>query len=257
MADILVPILTEEVWQLILSICFFFGLIFMGLVIVGGFGSEDDGFDMDDGSDLEAGGNLDLEDMDTSVTIDTDVDEGIDTELSTSIEVEDLDDLGMDAENPSMEAHYGLKDGEHIPERQSENELKSRHKMGSLASFTLFFGGIGLLMIPGLNDQGLTIAFVSGIVASKIYGFLIGTIAKNTNNRLYKIGYGDPAKVMYGLSYKKSSMVNVTRKDGIVIPVLARGASPLDEFGKGEIGFIVGKDPDGQYLIARKISGQS
>ncbi len=285
MVDILAPLLSNETWMFLFSVCFFFGLLFLGLVILGGLGSEDEGLDADQDSfetDFDADADLDIDaDMDANFDLDVDADmdidlDGLDSSMSTGeggLDLQfdgdfdtdfdadfdtDIDadvDADMDVDADGGDVHggsekHGIWDKEHIPERQDEYGLESKHKLGNFATFNLFFGALGLLLLP-VSDLDLGIAFASGFVASKAFGFLIGSIAKNTNNPLQQISYGDPAKVLYGLSYKKSSMANVTRKDGIVVPVLARGATPSDSFGRGEIGYVVGRDPDGHYLISK------
>ncbi len=244
MADLITPLLDIETWKIIFSTSFFFGVFFFTLSIIGGFESHDhdiDGHDTHfdaDGHDahFDAGGHdahLDAGGHDTHFDVNHDV---------------HLDDHNLDGSKP---VNIVIDDTDQIPEKQNEWETQSKHKLGSIASFAMFFGAIGLLNASDLSDVNLGFALLAGVIASKVFNFLIGTIAKNTNNPIYRIGYGDPAKVLFGISYKKTGMINVTRKDGIIVSVLGRGATPADEFQKGETGIIVGRDEDGYYLVSK------
>lgn len=282
MSNYILSIFAEEVWYTLFVTCFFFGLFFLLIVVLGAFG-EDDGADShgDSGDGMDHGFDHDL-DIDTDLDLDTDFsvdhDFGVDHDLSidhdmsmdhdldvdANISVDhdlgvdhdlDLDadlsmdhDFDLDAEASLGDVHHEMSHGE--VGLDPDKQPKSRFLMGNISSFLLIFGQVGWMNSNPVTDQGLLIAIIAGYVASIVFGWILANYAKTTIVPIIRIARGDIAKVIYEVTPQKKGLVHVYRRDGSISSVIAIGKYPHDFFLKNEKGYIWSKN-ESNYTITK------
>ncbi len=277
MSTYIVELIGNETWTTLFMFSFFFGLIFFIFVLIGALGHDNDAdteldgdasFDVD--SDIDADMDFDLDadldtDMDMDLGTDLDLDADIDTEMDLGMDPDidtDLDfDVDIDHDLPSgintpFESHIEFEHGGDVGIAQdSHYEEKSNYLMGNISSFMLIWGQIGWLNSNNLNDLILIYAFLGGLLTSKLFAWVIANYAKTVIVPIKHIYRGDVGSVIYGITPEKPGMVHVTRKDGVISTIIARGAFGHDYFDKGEKGYIWTKEGE-LYTITKGLKGQ-
>lgn len=241
-------------------------------------GDHDLGGDHDFDVDHDLGGDHDFDlDADHDLSIDADHDLSMDVDHDLSMDADhdfDLDadhDLNLDGDHDlggdhdfdadhdmSMDADHDLSlDDLQIDDihdvgtiRDSSYTLKTNFMMGNISVFLLFWGQTGWLYINELSDLTLFFSILVGILSSKAFAFFLSKYAKTVVVPLVKIQKGDIAQVINAVSPSTAGRVHVRRRDGIMDPVMAKGAYPHDTFGRGEKGYIMGKTSS-LYLITK------
>ena len=256
-------------WTTLFMFSFFFGLIFFAFVLLGAFGHDNDtegdldsdasfeldadtDLDLDLDADIDADMNLDIHaDVDTDLDLHADIDSDLHLEMDTDFD----HDLTSSMETP-FESHIEFEHGGDVGIAQdSYYEEKSNYMMGNISSFMLIWGQIGWLNSNNLNDLVLVYAFLGGFLTSKIFAWVIANYAKTVIVPIQHIYRGDVGVVIYGITPAKSGLVHVTRKDGIISSIMARGAFGYDNFDKGEKGYVWTKEGE-LYTITKGLKGQ-
>lgn len=243
MSDYIIKLLDLTTWELIFSVCFFLGLFFTIYIIFGALNSGDShegdhDLDADHDFDLDADHDLSL-DADHDLSLDADHDLSLDADHDFSLEdiqLDDIHDVGT------------LRDLGTI--KDTSYTMKTNFMMGNISVFLLFWGQTGWLYINELSDLTLFFSLMVGVLSSKAFAFFLGKYAKTVVVPLVKIQKGDIAQVIHSVSPSTAGRVHVRRRDGVMDPVMAKGAYPHDTFGKGEKGYILGKSSS-IYLITR------
>jgi hypothetical protein len=132
-----------------------------------------------------------------------------------------------------------------IPE---SHQIESKYWLGNISVFLLFFGQIGWFNVSRFGDLAIVIAIIGGFVASRLFSWFIANYAKTVIVPIHHISRGDIGKVVFGLNYSHTGLVLVTRRDGIISSIIAKGAFPHDSFKPGDLGYIWSKS-DGIYTI--------
>jgi hypothetical protein len=127
--------------------------------------------------------------------------------------------------------------------------------MGNISSFLFFFGLVGWPVANNLQDFHIVLSVVVGLMAAKIFAYIIATYAKTVIVPLKPIRRGDVAQVRYSVTPEKAGMITIIRRDGVISTEMARGAFAHDFFDKTEKGYIWDRKK-GIYLITRGVSGQ-
>lgn len=136
-----------------------------------------------------------------------------------------------------------------VLERHQFEEI-AKSKFGNISVFLFMFGGFGLIGSSDLTDTALLIAIGAGIIGMRIFAFLLKKIAKTSVNPINLVSKGDIGSVVYGVTHEKPGIVMVTRKDGILTSVIAKGAFPHDNFDANERGYIWGIQNE-VYLLTK------
>lgn len=226
--NIIVDLLGKEGWITIFLTCFWFGLFLLIIVLFTTFHHVD--FDKD-----HHFGHLTQDyhhgDFHSNSELHHDMPhDSIDHELDTHSNLEVLSVRKI--------------------ENQTNPEIQSRYWLGNLSVFLVIFGQLGWFNIHHFGDTAIALAIIGGASASKIFSWFIANYAKTVIVPIHHISRGDIGKVIYPLDNQQFGLIQVTRKDGIVSPVIAQGAFPYDSFEPGELGYIWSKK-DGLYTITK------
>ncbi|OLS19603.1 MAG: hypothetical protein HeimC2_40820 [Candidatus Heimdallarchaeota archaeon LC_2] len=274
MSTYIIGLIGIKIWTTIFMFSFFFGLIFFAFVLLGAFGHDSDtegeldgdaSFDLDADTDMNLDIHADLDtDLDLHADIDADMHLDVHADLDTDLDMHaDIDsdfhlemDTDFDHDLPSsldtpFESHIEFEHGGDVGIAQdSHYEEKSNYMMGNISSFMLIWGQIGWLNSNNLNDLILLYAFLGGFLTSKLFAWVIANYAKTVIVPIQYINRGDVGTVIYGIAPEKPGLVHVTRKDGVISPIIARGAFGHDVFDKGEKGYVWTKEGE-LYTINR------
>ena len=226
MRNFIIPLIPIESWIVIFSFCFFFGLIFLIMVIFN---------------------SMEHSNMDHDVSHDAGFDHGIDHDLSMDHDLSIDHDINLDHD-------VQLIHSEHLEfmDTESQKEAKvSKYLLGNITVFMLTFGATGLVNRDELSDLILIIGIIMGVIFSKIFAFALAKIAKSTENPFYHIGLGDEVRAVHEFDMKKKGVGNVTRRDGMTTTIITRGEYNTDSFKKGEVGYIIGKLKNEVYLVTK------
>ena len=202
---------------------------------------------------LDADNDLDADDLshDMGHDVDSDMDHGLDLDHDFSLD-HDVDfDADLDIDGDLEMINFEINDFSDVGAiRDRSHTLKSNFMMGNISVFLLFSGQIGWMYVEGLSDAHIFFALLTGYLASRAFAYVIKNYTKTVVVPLVKVRKGDIARVQYQVSQKKPGLVNVMRQDGVIDPVMAKGAYSLDTFGKNELGMVTGKE--GQLYIITK-----
>lgn len=257
MSTYIVELIGIETWTTLFIFSFFFGLIFFIFVLIGALGHDNDAdaeLDGDASFDVDADIDADI-DADMDFDLDADLDTDMDLDLETDLDLDADIDSDMQIDTP-FDSHVELDHGGDVGLAQdSHYEEKSNYMMGNISSFMLIWGQIGWLNSSNLTDLVLVSAFLGGFLMSKIFALVIATYAKTVIVPIQHIYRGDVGIVIYGVTPLKPGMVHVTRKDGVISSIIARGAFGHDNFDKGEKGYVWTKEGE-LYTITKGLKGQ-
>jgi len=248
MSDFIVSLLQSSTWVLIFISSFFFGLFFLLFVIFTSLGHH--GLDNTlHGQDTSVTDAHDLSHLDSGVAHDLGHDQLADLghDLVSQVHLDDINYLDGHIEMDQAGDISIVKDAIYVE--------KSNYAMGNISVFLLIFGQIGWIFASELSDIILGIAILAGVIVSRLFSWGLSNYAKTVIVPVQKVSRGDIGTVISEVTHTKLGIVNVNKKDGMVITVLAKGAYPHDSFIQGERGYIW-EEENNLYTITRGLTDQ-
>lgn len=222
MTEIIVNLIGIDLWITIFLTCLWIGLLFLLIVLFTTFHVHHTDL-IHDAQHPELHPHIEL----THDTFDHSIEHDFDTSSN-------IDLLNLGSKNDIGDFEY----------------IQSRYWLGNVSVYLLFFGQVGWFNIHRLGDLGIFISILGGYVAAKIFSWFIANYTKTVIVPIHHITRGDIGKVLYGIDFSSTGIIHVTRRDGIISPVMGKGAFPIDIFESGELGYIWSKT-DGIYTLTK------